>query len=400
MANVYDVTTWTVPGNPSITADSDIGAIINSIITDIKSRQTSSASKPGGVIYIPPGDYSLKTRVTIDISYLIIKGSGHGFTSQSIRFNSNTTGWYELNPGGSHIRVENTDGNAEAFLVSRGGDPRLSSVVFRDFCLDGVHFSPNENSYRNGKTGVRVATGNDSFLFEGMCFTYLEHGLVIDQNDALSVTNNYFTENGSCLELRTAGFASKITNNLIGAGPTGYSIFAEGQFGLLISSNNIFPRGQSLIHLKNTTKSSVTSNRLHAFYPGMITTEGLNKENLIGSNHFYRESETYAPFQSVTNGRDDLFGMIFLIGDNNMVTGNLFDYFVDPTKVVPTGGLPTIILVKGGDNNRISDNHVVTNVSVHNVVLDGATTNTKILDSGDTASIQALTSSYTLRPTP
>lgn len=400
MANVYDVTTWTVPGNSSITAATDIGAVINSIIADIKSRQTDPTAKPGGVIYIPPGDYSLKTRVTIDISYLIIKGSGHGFTSQSIRYNSNTAGWYELAPGGSHIKVQNTDGNGEAFLVTRGGNPRLSSVVFRDFCIDGVSFTPTQNSYTNGKTGIRVATGNDSFLVEAMCFTYLEHGLIIDNNDALSVTNNYFTENGNCIQLTTAGFASKITNNLIGAGPAGYSIFAEGQFGLLISSNNVFPRGQSLVHLKNTSKSSITGNRFHAFYPGAITCEGLNKENLISSNHFYRESETYAPFQGVTNGRDDLFGMIFLLGDNNMVSGNLFDYFVDSTKVVPAGGTPTIILVKGGDSNRISDNHVVANMFVHNVVLDGSTTATKILDSGAAATIQALTTNYTLRPTP
>ncbi len=400
MANVYDVTTWTVPGNPSITAASDVGAIINSIIADIKAHQPNPSSKPGGVVYIPPGDYSLKTRVVVDISYLIIKGSGHGFTSQGIRYNSDTTGWYELAPGGSHVKVENTDGHAEGFLVSRGGNPRLSSVVFRDFCIDGVNFTPNENSYTNGKTGVRVATGNDSFLFEGMCFTYLEHGLVIDQNDALSVTNNYFTENGNCLELTTGGYASKITNNLFGAGPTGFTVFAEGQFGLLISSNNMFPRGKSLVHLKNTNKSTITSNRFHAFYPGMITTEGLNKENLIGANHFYRESETYAPFQNVSNGLDDLFGMLYIAGDNNMVTGNLFDYFVNAGSISPSGGTPTIILVKSGDRNRISDNHVVANVGVHNVVLDGSTTNTTILDSGAADAIQSFSSSYTLRPTP
>jgi len=308
MANVYDVTTWAIPGNASITAATDIGAIINSIVADIKARQTDPSSKPGAVIYIPPGDYTLLTRVTIDVSYLTIKGSGHGFTSSSIRYNSDTTGWYELNPGGSHIRVQNTDGNAEALLVSRGGNPRLSSVIFRDFCIDGVAFTPNQNSYTNGKVGVRVATGNDSFLIEAMCFTYLEHALIIANNDALSVTNNYFTENGNCVELTTGGFASKITNNLVGAGPNGYSIFAEGQFGLLISTNNIFPRGQSLVHLKNTSKSSVTANRFHSFYPGAITFEGLNKENLISSSHStaslrrMRHSKAWATAATTSSG--------------------------------------------------------------------------------------------------
>ena len=85
-STIYDVTTWTVPGSPATTATTDIGAVVNSIIVDIKANQPDQASKPGAVIYIPPGDYSLKTRIVIDISYLQIKGSGHGFTSSSIRY--------------------------------------------------------------------------------------------------------------------------------------------------------------------------------------------------------------------------------------------------------------------------------------------------------------------------
>ena len=90
--NHYDVTRWHT-GNPY----SDIGEVINSIIADIKSRQTQTDSngggKPGAVIYIPPGDYHLTTQVLIDISYLKIMGAGHGFTSSSIRFNAPQNEW-------------------------------------------------------------------------------------------------------------------------------------------------------------------------------------------------------------------------------------------------------------------------------------------------------------------
>lgn len=76
--NYYDVTQWHI-GNPY----KDIGEVINSIILDIKKRQTATdvnnGGKPGAVIYIPPGDYHLKTQVFIDISYLKIMGAGHGF---------------------------------------------------------------------------------------------------------------------------------------------------------------------------------------------------------------------------------------------------------------------------------------------------------------------------------
>ncbi|MGO6903948.1 right-handed parallel beta-helix repeat-containing protein, partial [Rhizobium ruizarguesonis] len=85
--NFYDVTQYPL-GNPY----EDIGSVINSIIADIKSRQAVSdqndGGKPGAVIYIPPGDYRLVTQVVIDVSYLKIVGSGHGFTSSSIRFNT------------------------------------------------------------------------------------------------------------------------------------------------------------------------------------------------------------------------------------------------------------------------------------------------------------------------
>ena len=56
MTTVYDVTTWSVPGNPTATPCNDIGLIINSIIADIKRQQTSQASKPGAVIYAPGSD--------------------------------------------------------------------------------------------------------------------------------------------------------------------------------------------------------------------------------------------------------------------------------------------------------------------------------------------------------
>ena len=99
--NYYDVTEWPV-GNPY----EDIGEVINSIIADVKSRQADAnqngGGKPGAVIYIPTGDYRLATQVVIDISYLKIMGSGHGFISSSIRFNlpeSEQESLHEVWPG-------------------------------------------------------------------------------------------------------------------------------------------------------------------------------------------------------------------------------------------------------------------------------------------------------------
>jgi inulin fructotransferase (DFA-I-forming) len=401
MSTVYDVTTWTIPGDPATTARNDIGKIINSIIADVKKKQTTQSTRPGAVIYIPPGHYSLKTRVTVDISFLQIKGSGHGFTSLSIRYNTaDTSKWWEILPGASHIKVENTDGHSEAFIVQRTDDPRLSGIEFRDFCLDGVSFTPTQNSYTNGKVGIRFASDNDACKVTGMGFVYLERALVNNGADAFNATDNFIVECGSCVELTGSSQASKVTNNHIGAGFTGFSIFAEGAEGLLVNGNNVFPRGRSVVHLKNSNRCVITANRFQAFYPGMIDTEGGNKENLISSNHFYRTPESFPPLQGNDNGKDDLYGLIHLVGDNNMISTNLFDYNVPADSVKPSGATPTLVLVTGGDANFISNNHCVTNIATKHVVLDASTTKTKILDSGTTSQIQSYTDDYTLRPTP
>ena len=314
--NQYDVTTW-AEGD----AAEDIGGVINSIIADVKRRQsgpdTNDGGKPGAVISIPPGDYRLRTPVLIDISFLRIEGFGHGFTSSSIRFNVPEDEWadlHELWPGGSRILVELT---GPAFVVEREGSPRISSVEFSNFCIDGMHFTPDENSYVNGKTGIHVASANDSFRVTGMGFIYLEHALAIYNADALSVHDNFIAECGSCIELRGWGQASKVTDNLIGAGPQGHSIYAENHGGLLITANNVFPRGASSVHLSGVTRSSVTNNRLHSFYPGMVVLDA-SSENLVGSNHLLRDHEPWAPFFGVDNGLDDDFGLLRVSGNRQL----------------------------------------------------------------------------------
>ncbi|MFC7597820.1 right-handed parallel beta-helix repeat-containing protein [Terrabacter sp. GCM10028922] len=370
--NYYDVTTWPV-GDPS----EDVGAVINSIIADIKDRQkvtdANSGGKPGAVIYIPPGDYHLRTQVLVDISYLKIAGSGHGFASTSIRFNLPEEEWpdlHELWPGGSRILVDTPVNGAEeectaAFRVERGGSPRISAVEFSNFCIDGMHFEPDgsathrENTYINGKTGIYVASSNDSFRVTGMGFVYLENALTVYNADALSVHDNFIAECGSCVELRGWGQACKITDNLVGAGFRGHSIYAENHGGLLVTANNVFPRGASSVHLRGVTRSSVTNNRLHSFYPGMLILEANSSENLVATNHFLRDNEPWTPFLGVDNGVDDLEGLLSVSGSNNSVVGNHFSQVIDSRGVRPTGATPVIIRLVTGGGNFVSNNHVV-----------------------------------------
>lgn len=370
-ANVYSVTEWPA-GDPH----EDIGAVINSIVADIKRRQAvpdvNDGGKPGAVIYIPPGDFRLRTQVVIDISFLRIVGSGHGFTSSSIRFNTprrELEQWHEIWPGGSRVLVDLAgpagDGAAgAAFLVQRAGNPRISSVEFADFCIDGLHFTDAsngdaENSYRNGKTGIHIASANDSFRITGMGLVYLEHGLVSHHADASTIDNNFIAECGSCIELRGMGQASKISNNLIGAGYAGRSIYAENFGGLLVSGNNVFPRGRSSIEFSGVVRSSITGNRLHSFYPGMLVFSGKCSENLVASNHFLRDHEPWAPMTRYDNGLDDQFGLLHLSGDNNSVIANHVSASIDTRFLKPQNEKPVIIRIVSGTGNYVANNHIV-----------------------------------------
>lgn len=378
-SNVYDVTEWSA-GDPH----EDIGAVINGIVADIKRRQAvadrNDGGKPGAVIYIPPGDYRLKTQVVIDISFLKIVGSGHGFTSSSIRFNTSRDElrqWQEIWPGGSRVLVDTAvsagggDADGAAFLVKRAGNPRISSVEFADFCIDGLHFSGGsadeaENSYRNGKTGIHIASANDSLRITGMGLVYLEHGIVSYHADACAIESNFIAECGNCIELMGMGQASRIANNLIGAGYDGHSIYAENFGGLLVSGNNVFPRGRSSIALSGVVRSSITGNRLHSFYPGMLVFSGNCSENLVASNHFFRDREPWAPMTRYDNGRDDQFGLLHLNGDNNSVMANHISESIDTQYLKPAGEKPVIIRIVSGKGNYVANNHIVaTTESAH-----------------------------------
>ncbi|MBT2728927.1 right-handed parallel beta-helix repeat-containing protein [Bacillus sp. ISL-75] len=400
--NYYDVTEWPV-GNPY----EDIGEVINSIIADIKSRQTDTdvnkGGKPGAVIYIPPGDYHLGSQVVIDISYLKIMGSGHGFTSSSIRFNTSENKWadlHELWPGGSRILVDiplevnDEEYKGAAFYVERSGNPRISSVEFSDFCIDGLHFIEDgsgetnpENTYTNGKTGIFVASACDSFRITGMGFVYLEHGITIYHADALTIHDNFIAECGNCIELRGWGQASKITDNLIGAGFKGYSIYAQNFGGLLITANNVFPRGASSIYFDGVTRSSITNNRLHSFYPGMVVFRENCSENLVSSNHFLRDHEPWTPFVGIDNGLDDLYGLLYISGNNNSVIANHFSEVINTQNIKPVGATPVIIRIVSGNGNYISNNHVVA-TEVH----------AKISDSCFSAQVDALLTTEASEP--
>jgi len=191
-----------------------------------------------------------------------------------------------------------------------------------------------------------------------MGFVYLEHALTVHHADALSVHDNFVAECGSCIELLGWGQASKITDNLVGAGFKGHSIYAENHGGLLVTANNVFPRGASSIHLAGVSRSSVTNNRLHSFYPGMVVLDDCS-ETLVATNHLLRDEEPWTPFLGVTNGRDDDYGLLHVRGSRNSIIGNHVSVVVDPESLRPAGAPPVVVRLAAGEGNYLASNHVV-----------------------------------------
>jgi inulin fructotransferase (DFA-I-forming) len=216
---------------------------------------------------------------------------------------------------------------------------------------------------------------------------YLEHGITIYHADALTIHDNFIAECGNCIELRGWGQASKITDNLIGAGFKGYSIYAQNFGGLLITANNVFPRGASSIYFDGVTRSSITNNRLHSFYPGMVVFRENCSENLVSSNHFLRDHEPWTPFLGIDNGLDDLYGLLYISGNNNSVIANHFSEVINTQNIKPVGATPVIIRIVSGNGNYISDNHVVA-TEVH----------AKISDSCFSAQVEALLTTEASEP--
>ena len=110
---MYDVTTFPASVSPA----TDIGQVINEIMADIHTSQNSQTTRPGAVIYIPPGHYTLQTTAVIDTSFITIKGSGHGFMSEAIRDGVDHSAWHETLPGSSHVQIANA--NQIGFLEHR-----------------------------------------------------------------------------------------------------------------------------------------------------------------------------------------------------------------------------------------------------------------------------------------
>ena len=270
-ANYYDVTQWPVGDRSRTSARCSTASSRTSGAG--RRSPTDDGGKPGAVIYMPPGrlppshtgadrhqlpaDRGRRARIHV-VEHPVQRSRGR------VAGSARAVARRQPHPRRPCPRAGRGESRARPSTSREAGARGSARSNSSNFCIDGLHFTSDgselhpENTYVNGKTGIYVANANDSFRVNGMGFVYLEHALTIYNADALSIHDNFIAECGSCIELRGWGQASKITDNLIGAGFKGHSIYAENHGGLLITANNIFPRGASSVHLSGVTRSSVT----------------------------------------------------------------------------------------------------------------------------------------------
>ena len=92
-------------------------------------------------------------------------------------------------------------------------------------------------------------------------------------------------------------------------------------------------------------------------------------ENLVSSNHFLRDHEPWTPFLGRDNGLDDMYGLLYINGNNNSIIANHFSEVINTQNIRPIGATPVIIRIVSGNTNYISNNHVVA-TKVHANVSD------------------------------
>lgn len=103
-----------------------------------------------------------------------------------------------------------------------------------------------------------------------------------------------------------------------------------------------FPVEPAVSPLKMWQKSTITGNRFHGFYPGMLVFEGACSENMISSNHFLRDNEPWTPLIGVDNGLDDQFGILRISGSNNSIIANHISETVSLESIKPADKDPII----------------------------------------------------------
>lgn len=319
-------------------------------------RAIQSLPSTGGIIYIPNGNFFLKSTVTIDRSYVHIMGLNHGLRS-GIDPSDGTT---QTGGGGAKVTVQNS---ISAFKIQNThNDKRLSGITFSGFDLKGD---------TNSGVGIDGVSNTDRVVIDNMTINNIGIGVKLIGADAPRITNSWIAETKSSIQLTGASQQVEIKNNSLGAQPQGVTILLENADRYNITGNNIYPDGSSAIRLLNPVHGAIVGNTISAFYTGIIEMlpngRTYGNSNVISGNVIAIETWKNNPI-----GRDNKWGIIHIEGYNNLIAGNN----------ILSNGSPqntTGVLIMKGDSNKIASNIINIPNTDSNVVCNGEANNNSVI---------------------
>lgn len=320
----------------------------------------------GGTIFIPNGNYFLKSTVNIDRSYVHVMGLNHGLRSGIDPVDGST----QAGGGGAKVTVQNP---ITAFkLENTHNSNRLSGITFSGFDLRGD---------TNAGVGIDGVSNTDRVVIDNMTINNVGIGVRLHAADAPRITNSWIAETQSSILLTGASQQAEIKNNSLGAQPKGTTIYMENPDRFNISGNNIYPDGASAIRILNPVHGSIVGNTISAYYNGMIeflpNSDGaFGNGNVISSNVIALESWHDNP-----DGKDNKWGIVHIQAFNNVIAGN--NILANGTPTNTTG-----ILVMKGDYNRISSNVITIQDTNSKVVINGAANNNWVIYSTEGSAFQ------------
>ncbi|OYS80646.1 hypothetical protein CBG04_09760 [Limosilactobacillus reuteri] len=320
----------------------------------------------GGTIFIPNGNYFLKSTVNIDRSYVHVMGLNYGLRSGIDPVDGST----QAGGGGAKVTVQNP---ITAFkLENTHNSNRLSGITFSGFDLRGD---------TNAGVGIDGVSNTDRVVIDNMTINNVGIGVRLHAADAPRITNSWIAETQSSILLTGASQQAEIKNNSLGAQPKGTTIYMENPDRFNISGNNIYPDGASAIRILNPVHGSIVGNTISAYYNGMIeflpNSDGaFGNGNVISGNVIALESWHDNP-----DGKDNKWGIVHIQAFNNVIAGN--NILANGTPVNTTG-----ILVMKGDYNRISSNIITIQDTNSKVVINGTANNNWVIYSTEGSAFQ------------
>lgn len=320
----------------------------------------------GGTIFIPNGNYFLKSTVNIDRSYVHVMGLNHGLRSGIDPVDGST----QAGGGGAKVTVQNP---ITAFkLENTHNSNRLSGITFSGFDLRGD---------TNAGVGIDGVSNTDRVVIDNMTINNVGIGVRLHAADAPRITNSWIAETQSSILLTGASQQAEIKNNSLGAQPKGTTIYMENPDRFNISGNNIYPDGASAIRILNPVHGSIVGNTISAYYNGMIeflpNSDGVfGNGNVISGNVIALESWHNNP-----DGKDNKWGIVHVQAFNNVIAGN--NILANGTPTNTTG-----ILVMKGDYNRISSNVITIQDTNSKVVINGTANNNWVIYSTEGSAFQ------------